>query len=99
MGIRRDLERWRPSARGGRTNRASTRDAPVGLEIAQRVVLGALLEAHPGPLSRAELATMLNDAIAAADAIDALLRDGVANRAEELVFASHAAIRTDQLRH
>ena len=38
------------------------------LERAQRVVLGALLEAHPGPLSRNELAAMLGDPISARDA-------------------------------
>jgi hypothetical protein len=66
-------------------------------EIAQRVVFGALLEAHPGPLSRGELAAILGDPIAARDAVDALVRDGVANIADELVFASRPAVRTDQL--
>jgi hypothetical protein len=67
------------------------------LERAQRVVLGALLEAHPGPLSRNELAAMLGDPISAHDAVDALARDGLANTADELVFASRAAVRADQL--
>jgi hypothetical protein len=64
---------------------------------AQRITFGALLEAHPGPLSRAELATMLGDPIAAADAVGALQRDGVANVAGELVYASRAAVTADQL--
>jgi chromosome segregation and condensation protein ScpB len=67
------------------------------LERAQRVVLGALLEAHRGPLSRSELAAMLGDPISAHDAVDALARDGLANTADELVLASRAAVRADQL--
>jgi hypothetical protein len=65
---------------------------------AQRITFGALLEAHPGPLSRSELATMLGgDPIAVADAVGALQRDGVANVEGSLVFASRAAVRADQL--
>lgn len=66
-------------------------------ERAQRIVFGALLEADPGALSRSELATMLGDPVAATDAVDALVRDGVANHAGEMVFASRAAIRADRL--
>ena len=65
--------------------------------LAERVVLGALLEAHPGGLSRTELARLLGDRVAAADAVAALIRDGVANAAGKVVFASRAAVRTDQL--
>lgn len=64
----------------------------------QRAVLGALLEAHPGPLTRPELARLLGDEIATADAIAALDRDGVANVSGDLVFASRAAVRADALR-
>jgi hypothetical protein len=73
------------------------RTVPDQLKIAQRAILTALLEAHPGPLSRTELAAMLGDPIDAEDAIAALLRDGVANRAGDLLFASLAAIRVDEL--
>lgn len=69
----------------------------VAAEDAQRIVFGALLESHPGPLSRGELATRLADPIAATDAVDALARDGVANLAGDMVFASRAAVRADQL--
>jgi hypothetical protein len=63
----------------------------------ERVVFGALLEAHPGPLSRAEVATLLGDRITAADAVSGLQRDGLANVEGTLVFASRAAVRADQL--
>ena len=66
-------------------------------EDAQRIVFGALLEAHPGPLSLSELVTMLHDSVAACDAVGALRRDGVANVAGDLVFASRAAVRADAL--
>ena len=65
--------------------------------VAERVVIGALLEAHPGGLSRAELARLVANRVAAEDAVATLVRDGVANVAGELVFASRAAVRTDQL--
>ena len=64
----------------------------------QRAALGALLEAHPGPLSEHELASILGDEIAAADTLAALKRDGLANVAGQLVFASRAAVRADALR-
>ena len=64
----------------------------------ERAALGALLEAHPGPLSAHELAAILGDEIAAADALAALRRDGLANVAEGLAFASRAAVRADVLR-
>jgi hypothetical protein len=69
----------------------------VKLALAERVMLGALLEAHPGGLSRAELARLIANRVAAEDAIATLVRDGVANTGGELVFASRAAVRTDQL--
>jgi hypothetical protein len=59
-------------------------------------IFGALLEAQPGPLSRAEIGTMLGDPLAAHDAVEELRRDGVALVQGELVFASRAAVRTDQ---
>jgi hypothetical protein len=54
---------------------------------AQRVDCGALLESHPAPLSRGELARLLADPIAATDAVDALAREGVVNLAGDMVFA------------
>lgn len=64
---------------------------------AQRIIFGALLEIHPGHLSRSELSTLLGDQIAAHDAVGTLERDGVANVEGSLVFASRAAVRADQL--
>jgi hypothetical protein len=62
-------------------------------EFAERVVFGALIDAYPGPLSVDELARLLGSPIHAKDAIGGLVRDGVANQAADLVFAS----RADQL--
>jgi hypothetical protein len=85
---------WSPPSRGASCDDGAMAEPD---ERAQRIVFGALLEAHPGPLSRSELATMLRDPVAATDAVDALVRDGVANLAGEMVFASRAATRADQL--
>lgn len=63
----------------------------------ERGVIGALLEAHPGPRSRSEIATILGDPIAAHDAVEALHRDGEVNVEGSLVFADRAAVRTGQL--
>jgi hypothetical protein len=63
---------------------------------AESGIMGALPEAHPGPLSRVEIASMLGDRLVAADAVGALQRDGVANVEGSLVFASRAAVRADQ---
>jgi hypothetical protein len=63
----------------------------------ERVVFEALLEDHPGPFSRAEVATLLGDRIAAADAVSGRQRDGLADVEGSLVFASRAAVRADQL--
>jgi hypothetical protein len=72
--------------------------AVIDPERAERVVLGAPLEAHPGPLSLDELARVVGDQVAATDAVDGLARDGAVNREGTLVFASRAAVRVDQLR-
>jgi hypothetical protein len=63
----------------------------------ERVVFGALIDAAPSPLSLTELAALLGSPIDAADAVGALRRDGLANVAGALVFASRAAVRGDQL--
>ena len=63
----------------------------------ERVAFGALLDVSPGPLSVTELAALLGSPIDAADAVANLLRDGLANRADDLVFASRAAVRADEL--
>jgi hypothetical protein len=64
----------------------------------ERVAFGALLDVYPGLLSRAELAAQLGDRVAASDAGASLIRDGLANAADDLLFASPAAVRADELR-
>lgn len=64
----------------------------------ERAILGALLEVHPGPMSRPELAAMLGVAIRARDAVGALVRDELANLGGDMVYDSRAAVRADQLR-
>jgi hypothetical protein len=54
-------------------------------EPTQHAIFGPLVEAHPGPVSRMELATMLGDQVAARDGVEALRSDGVANVAGDLV--------------
>ena len=51
----------------------ATGGATVGGQVrfAERAVLGALLDAHAGSLSRSELATLLDDQVAADDAMTA----------------------------
>src|SRR4051794_37411170 len=89
-----------PDGFGPRTTAALCDDGPVShdADVMERAVWGALLEAHPGPLTQAELARMFGDRVAVQDAVAALVRDGLANQAGELVFASRAAVRADQLR-
>lgn len=62
----------------------------------QRATLGLLLERHPRMLSVAELQDRLPD-VAVPAAIGALHEDGLATRLGDLVGASRAAVRTDQL--
>ena len=64
----------------------------------ERVAFGALLESHPAPLSRTELAAILGDPIGAEDALSGLQRDGLALVEGALAFASRAAVRADALR-
>jgi hypothetical protein len=68
------------------------------VDAIERAVWSALLDAHPGPLSRAELHRMIGDAVRVDDAVAALIRDGLANESGELLFASRAGVRADQLR-
>jgi hypothetical protein len=66
-------------------------------DFAQRALLGLLLEAHPAMLDIADIRRRLSDVADLADALEELSRDGVVTRLGDLVGASRAAVRTDQL--
>lgn len=64
----------------------------------QRSVLGELLEHHPGMLTIDELRRRLFDVDGNIDdAVAHLVADGLANRLDQMVGASRAAVRADQL--
>jgi hypothetical protein len=82
---------------------AGTR-APTDEDLAEQAVLGLLLEAHPGLRSVEEiLREMTDNSEEFADrdrienAIRELVRAGLAYRHGRFVFASHAAVRADEL--
>jgi hypothetical protein len=56
-----------------------------------------LLEQHPAMLSVEELRRLLPDVPRLDEAVEQLVRDGVVNRVGDLIGASRAAVRTDQL--
>jgi hypothetical protein len=66
-------------------------------DSAQRALLGLLLAAHPAMLSLDEVRRRLSDVVDVDDALEHPSRDGVINRLGDLVGASRAAVRTDQL--
>lgn len=66
-------------------------------DYAQRTVLGMLLESHPAMLTLDELHRQLADVDGVDDAIAHLSSDGLANRVGEMIGASRAAVRADEL--
>jgi hypothetical protein len=56
-----------------------------------------LIERHPTMLSGEDLRRLLPDVARLDEAVEQLVRDGVVNRVGDLVGASRAAVRTDQL--
>jgi hypothetical protein len=66
-------------------------------DYAQRIVLGLLLERHPTMLTAEEVRRTLSDVPELDHAISQLVADRVANRVGDLIGASRAAVRTDQL--
>jgi hypothetical protein len=70
----------------------------MGIEAAQKRVLGALLERHPALVPADELRAELADVHNIDQALTALIADGLVTRLGELVGASWAAARTDRLR-
>jgi hypothetical protein len=81
-------------------------DRPAQREdIAQQAILAILLEAHPGQRSVEEVIREMTDRpddFAARDAVDNAIRDlvgaGLLHRHGAFVFATHAAVRFDELR-
>jgi hypothetical protein len=66
-------------------------------DLAQRAVLGALLEAHPRLLGFDELAAQLADVPRVREALAVLVGDGLATRLGDRVGVSRAAVRFDAL--
>jgi hypothetical protein len=64
---------------------------------AQRVLLGLLLEEHPRMLKIEEVHQRLSDVAGLDDALKILAADGLARRLGDLVGATLAAVRADQL--
>ena len=67
-------------------------------DLPQRIVLAALLEAHPRLLETDELAAQLSDVPRLNQVLRVLVDDGLATRLGDLVGASRAAVRFDALR-
>jgi hypothetical protein len=67
-------------------------------DLPQRVVLGALLDAHPRLLEADELAAQLHDVPRVDQIVRILVDDGLVTRLGDLVGASRAAVRFDALR-
>jgi hypothetical protein len=62
-------------------------------DSAQRIVLGALLDAHPRLLGVEELAARLADVPRVREALKVLVEDGLATRLGDRVGVSRAAVR------
>jgi hypothetical protein len=63
----------------------------------QRIVLGALLEAHPRLVGVDELAARLADVPRVREALKVLVDDGLATRLGDRVGVSRAAVRFEAL--
>ena len=69
---------------------------PMDAHVSQRATLGLLLEMHPRTISVEQLREQLAG-IDVDEALAALQSDGLANRLGDLVGASRAAVRADEL--
>jgi hypothetical protein len=67
-------------------------------DAAQRLVLAALLDAHPRLLGIDELTAQLPDVPRSREALRVLVDDGLATRLGDRVGVSRAAVRFDVLR-
>jgi len=70
----------------------------MGIEAAQRRVLGALLERHPALVPTDQLRAELAEVHDIDQALTALITDGLVMQLGGLVGASWVAARTDRLR-
>ena len=66
-------------------------------DASQRIVLGALLEAHPRLVGADELEAQLAEVPRAREALRVLVDDGLATRLGDRVGCSRAAVRFDTL--
>jgi hypothetical protein len=78
--------------------------SPTEQDLAEQGLLGLLLEAHPGLRSVDEILREMTDdseEFAERDRIENAIRDlvrvGLAHRHGRFVFATHAAVRADEL--
>jgi hypothetical protein len=67
-------------------------------DAAQRIVLGALLDAHPRLFNLAELEVQLPDVPRVREAVNVLVGDGLATKLGDRIGVSRAAVRFDTLR-
>lgn len=66
-------------------------------DASQRIVLGALLEAHPRLLELGALEEQLADVPRVREALNVLVGDGLATKLGDRVGVSRAAVRFDVL--
>ena len=66
-------------------------------DFSQRVVLEAILEAHPRMLVLNDLTTQLADVARVEEAVRILDADGLVRRLGDLIGATRAAVRFEQL--
>jgi hypothetical protein len=66
-------------------------------DASQRMVLGALLDAHPRLIGVDELTARLPDVARVREALKVLVDDGLATRLGDRVGVSRAAVRFDVL--
>jgi hypothetical protein len=66
-------------------------------DVSQRMVLGALLDAHPRLIGVDELNARLPDVPRVREALKVLVDDGLATRLGDRVGVSRAAVRFDVL--
>jgi hypothetical protein len=66
-------------------------------DFSQRVVLGAILEAHPRMLQLNDLTAQLAEVARVDEAVRILDADGLVRRLGDLIGATRAAVRFEQL--
>jgi hypothetical protein len=66
-------------------------------DFAQRTLLALLLAEHPSMLTVEDIERRLGDVPRLREALDVLVRDGLASRLGDLIGVSRAAVRARQL--